>query len=71
MDKSTRRGFLKVAGVAALGATAKPVYDAVARKAAPPSPATPAEALSARRWAMVVDTRKCLREKGCTRCVDA
>lgn len=27
--------------------------------------------LTARRWAMVVDLRKCRREKGCTLCIDA
>ncbi len=71
MDKSTRRGFLKLAGVAALGAAAKPVYDAVAGQAATDVPVPPAEPLLARRWAMVVDTRKCLRQKGCRDCIIA
>jgi molybdopterin-containing oxidoreductase family iron-sulfur binding subunit len=71
MAKSTRRGFLKLAGVAAVGLGTKPVYDAFARRSAPEQPVPPAEALTAKRWAMVVDTRKCLREEGCTDCIQA
>ena len=71
MAKSTRRGFLKLAGVAAVGMGAKPVYDAFARRSAPEQPVPPVEALTAKRWAMVVDTRKCLREHGCTDCITA
>jgi molybdopterin-containing oxidoreductase family iron-sulfur binding subunit len=71
MAKSTRRGFLKLAGVAALGLGAKPVYDVLAGRTPPDQPIPPSEALAAGRWAMVIDTRKCLHEGHCTKCIDA
>ncbi len=59
--KSSRRSFLKVAGVSALGVGIRPVLDVFA--ASGESEATTqvlddAHALSAKQWAMVIDTRK-------------
>jgi len=71
MAKTTRRGFLKVAGAAAIGLGARPVLDAIASRVPQAVPVPPAPALTARRWAMVVDTRRCLRERGCRECVAA
>jgi molybdopterin-containing oxidoreductase family iron-sulfur binding subunit len=61
--ENSRRNFLKIAGFSALGLGTKPVLDAFAKEEAQAT--LPeyqikkgAEALTARQWAMVVDTRK-------------
>jgi Fe-S-cluster-containing dehydrogenase component len=61
--KSSRRKFLKIAGVSALGLGAKPVLDVLASSGEHEATSTPEikkgkDALTAKRWAMVVDTRK-------------
>ncbi|UCH20577.1 MAG: 4Fe-4S dicluster domain-containing protein [Deltaproteobacteria bacterium] len=61
--ESSRRIFFKIAGLSALGLSTKPVLDAFAKEQAQdtlPEPQTQkgAEALIARQWAMVIDTRK-------------
>lgn len=61
--ESSRRRFLTVAGIAALGIGAKPVLDVLASAGKPEVPGSyvvkPADnALKAKQWAMVVDTRK-------------
>ena len=58
--EDSRRQFLKLAGVSALGLTAKPVLDAFATEngAAGPEVKKGAKALKAKQWAMVIDTRK-------------
>ena len=55
--KSTRRTFLKIAGLSLLGLGAKPVFDAHAG-GAETKVIKAKEALEARRWAMVVDMAK-------------
>jgi Fe-S-cluster-containing dehydrogenase component len=63
----SRRLFLKTVGVSLVGAGASvPFATALARGTK--EPAAPA---TGRRWAMVVDTRKCLQHEGCTACFDA
>ncbi|MHC4607097.1 MAG: sulfate reduction electron transfer complex DsrMKJOP subunit DsrO [Planctomycetota bacterium] len=74
MEQSTRRNFLKAAGVAGLAAAgigAKPVCDALTRSAIGADAAAPEQGLTAKRWAMVIDLDRCRREKGCTKCIDA
>lgn len=58
--EDSRRQFLKLAGVSALGLTAKPVLDAFAVEhgAAGPAFKKGAKALKAKQWAMVIDTRR-------------
>jgi len=53
--KITRQGFFWVTGLATLAHAGRKVLAA----AAP------------RRWAMVVDAQKCLRDQGCTKCIQA
>ncbi len=68
---STRRRFLKIAGLSVLGLGVKPAIDAVAQNGQPEFIRNP-EALNGKRWGMVVDTKKCLKAKdGCKLCVDA
>lgn len=60
---SSRRSFLKVAGISALGVGARPIKNVFASSAGPGNESEPqvksnATALTANRWAMVVDTRK-------------
>lgn len=61
--ENSRRTFLKIAGISALGLSAKPVFNAFAvseehgeKKEAKALPKK--EALTAKRWAMVIDTTK-------------
>jgi molybdopterin-containing oxidoreductase family iron-sulfur binding subunit len=61
--ENSRRNFLKIAGISALGLSAKPVYNAFAvseehgeKNEAKVIPKK--GALTARRWAMVIDTTK-------------
>jgi [DsrC]-trisulfide reductase subunit O len=59
--KGSRRRFLKLAGISAVGLGAKPVLDAFAKEAAhggEPSTEKGEKALKAKQWAMVFDTRK-------------
>jgi Fe-S-cluster-containing dehydrogenase component len=67
-----RRSFLKIAGVSALGiGWAVPVVSAIGKAFQSETFEPDARALRAKRWAMVVDTQKCLRKDGCTACIDA
>ena len=59
--KNSRRRFLQVAGVSALGLGAKPVLDAFASEGGKGPGyhiAKGEDALTAKQWAMVIDTRK-------------
>ena len=67
--KSTRRTFLKIAGLSLLGIGTKPVWDALAGAEGPKIMQAP-EALKARRWAMVINLKKKCPE-GCRDCIDA
>jgi molybdopterin-containing oxidoreductase family iron-sulfur binding subunit len=68
MDEK-RRLFLKTAGVSIVGiGVGAPAVSALAEALeAMPYPG----AKTAKRWAMVIDTRKCLERDGCTLCIDA
>lgn len=66
-----RKTFLRIAGcsvAAALGGVKLAELVSEAQDAVT-SPVP--EALQARRWAMVIDTRKCLKEEGCEKCIRA
>lgn len=69
--ESTRRRFLKIAGLSVLGLGSRPVLDAIADTGQAqyvPGPNT----LVGKRWAMVVDQKKCLKAKeGCRDCAAA
>lgn len=68
---SNRRHFLKIAGLSVLGLGARPVIDAIA-DAAQAKEIPNSKALVAKRWAMIVDPKKCLQaEAGCKKCVEA
>jgi len=63
--KSSRRRFLKIAGISALGLGAKPVLDVMASSSETAAPKTikGENALTAKRWGMVIDTRKLQSEE--------
>ena len=66
-----RRGFIKIAGLTAIaGALGKKPGNVFANENILDTAPTK-ESLVGQRWAMVVDLRKCLQEKGCTKCMDA
>ena len=58
--ESSRRRFLKIAGISALGIGAKPVLDVMASSSETIAPKTTKgeSALTAKRWGLVIDTRK-------------
>jgi Fe-S-cluster-containing dehydrogenase component len=63
-----RRRFLEIAGLGLAGACSVPVARALAQAArTEPAPA----ALRGKRWAMVVDQRKCLARENCQACIQA
>ena len=68
MERS-RRNFLKISGLCALGLGVKPAIDALA-VAEQPAIVPNANALVGKRWAMVVDVKKCHEKEGCTACMD-
>jgi len=67
--KSSRRNFLKIAGITALGIGVRPTIDTIAAVGGQgPTEPEPVfkqneKALTAKQWAMVVDTRKIKSEK--------
>ena len=68
----TRREFLKIAGLSAVGLVLPFLPSlTLAQAGIPLSPAAPGrlQALKAKRWAMTVEPRKC--SPGCTDCITA
>jgi molybdopterin-containing oxidoreductase family iron-sulfur binding subunit len=67
-----RRRFLQIAGLGLAGASSLPVARAIARASTSEPMAEPAAAAQGRkRWAMVIDQKKCLTHGGCRECIDA
>ena len=66
--EESRRSFLKLGGLCALGLGALPVVDALGAADLPKVTPDP-KALVGKRWAMVVDMKKCW-EKGKPGCKD-
>ncbi len=64
-----RRSFLKIAGLGVAGAGV-PVAGAIATAASRTEPGAGGPE-AGKRWAMVVDERKCLTKEGCTACIQA
>jgi [DsrC]-trisulfide reductase subunit O len=65
-----RRSFLELLGLGLAGASTVPVARALvggAEGAVEPAP----EASRGKRWAMVIDERKCRSREGCRACIDA
>ncbi|NTW35077.1 MAG: 4Fe-4S dicluster domain-containing protein [Syntrophobacteraceae bacterium] len=71
MEKS-KRDFLKVSGLCALGLGVLPLAKGIAAGNAPQVMPNP-EALKGQKWAMVVDMKKCWEKgkEGCKDCLDA
>ena len=72
-DGSIEETFVKITGDfrplrlrAAAGAGGPPRWQGAARRPAPRRPP-----IAAKHWAMVIDTRKCLKREDCTECIDA
>lgn len=61
-----RRDFLRLAGLSVLGFAARSAFEPV-----PAGEIAQEHPLTARRWAMVVDLRKCLAAGDCRKCIDA
>ncbi|UCG52892.1 MAG: 4Fe-4S dicluster domain-containing protein [Candidatus Latescibacterota bacterium] len=64
-----RRKFLKVAGVAALGLASGSSKQLLARGSSEST--TAGKPAVGKRWAMVIDLKKCQQAENCTKCVDA
>ena len=67
--ETNRRGFLKIGGICALGLGALPVVDGLALAKDLPRVSPNPEALAGKKWAMVIDMKKCW-EKGKPGCKD-
>ena len=67
MERS-RRNFLKISGLCMLGLGVRPVVDVLAGSEQPRFMPNP-DALTAKRWAMVVDMKKC--KDDCNDCIHA
>ncbi len=69
-----RREFIKIAGLSALaGLGSRAAFELLSPgdlEATSKSYAANQGALTAKRWAMVIDMGKCLPEEGCTECMD-
>jgi Fe-S-cluster-containing dehydrogenase component len=63
-----RRTLLRLTGVSLLAAAGKKVASVLG---AVVESGTPAVQPPARRWAMVIDLPKCLKDEGCTKCITA
>ncbi len=68
MEKS-RRDFLKIGGISALGLTALPALKVIAGKKQPAYKLSD-KALKGKRWAMVVDMKKCWEKQQKGECKD-
>jgi Fe-S-cluster-containing dehydrogenase component len=66
----SRKKFLKITGISMLAVTGEKFAGNFAGAMQSNSPDSP-QALTAGRWAMVIDLKKCAREEGCTKCIDA
>ena len=66
-----RRLFIKTTGIALLGLLAKPVIDVLSKLKTAEATVTEKEALTGKRWAMVVNLKTCLAKDGCRECIDA
>ncbi|HXH85484.1 MAG TPA: hypothetical protein VNI35_01585, partial [Nitrospira sp.] len=63
-----RRTLLRLTGVSLLAAAGKKVVSALGAVVESVPAVTPARA---RRWAMVIDLPKCLKDESCTKCITA
>lgn len=71
MSGIDRRNFIKIAGLTTIiGLSGKPLADAFASQ---PAEASAAEKQGhvGKRWALVIDPKKCLEKEGCRACIDA
>jgi len=66
-----RKTFLRVAGCSVAGALAGGKLVQVVSAAQDAAPSSAPGALTASRWGMVIDTRKCLKDEGCVACIEA
>ena len=73
--KIDRRKFIKLSGLTAIGLAGNPAAKALTGEDSLLTPTKPEPSLehplTAKRWAMVVDLRKCLANEGCKDCINA
>lgn len=63
----SRKKFLKLTGISMLAVTGSRITSPLAGAMESGLP----QALTAKRWAMVIDLKKCAQEEDCTKCIDA
>jgi molybdopterin-containing oxidoreductase family iron-sulfur binding subunit len=71
--ETSRRTFLKLGGLCALGLGSLPIVNALGKTEAPPKFMENLQGLTAKRWAMVIDLKTCWErgKPGCTECTVA
>ncbi|MFC2046773.1 sulfate reduction electron transfer complex DsrMKJOP subunit DsrO [Chloroflexota bacterium] len=73
--QTNRRGFIKVAGLAALGfVVAKPVFDFFVRMQstkASTTALTPAQTTTTTKWGMAINMKACSERDDCRECINA
>ena len=69
--KITRKDFLRLSGLSFLAGGAIEAARAIAGRSAAAIDPQSAPVAQSVRWGMVVDLRRCQKEKGCTACTDA
>jgi Fe-S-cluster-containing dehydrogenase component len=68
--KIHRRGFLRIAGSSILCIAVKPLFHIVTKWGQSEASQT-VESVARKKWAMVVDVKKCLEKEKCKDCIDA
>ena len=66
-----RKSFLRISGCAVAGAVAGDRLVNIVASADDATMSPAPGALTASRWAMVIDTKKCKEQEGCTKCIQA
>jgi Fe-S-cluster-containing dehydrogenase component len=66
-----RKLFLKITGCAVASAIAGHEFAGIVAEAQDGAISSNPDAITAKRWGMVVDTRKCLKADGCDKCMTA
>lgn len=69
--KMTRKAFFELVGASMLAVSGEKILKALDSRNSAASAVEKGSAARRKSWAMVVDTRQCLKQEGCTKCLEA